>query len=95
MKKNKLLKAASYVLLSLSIVILILSIMCIAIKNSDYLNEDKYFKSEKFAYEYLMTLKDSADGLIHNNNLYNNVKDGDMDIYYLDAQRLIQIKKYL
>ena len=86
MKKNKLLKAASYVLLSLSIVILILSVMCIAIKNSDYLNEDKYFKSEKFAYEYLMTLKDSADGLIHNNNLYNNVKDGDMDIYYLDAQ---------
>ena len=86
MKKNKLLKAASYVLLSLSIVILILSVMCIAIKISDYLNEDKYFKSEKFAYEYLMTLKDSADGLIHNNNLYNNVKDGDMDIYYLDAQ---------
>jgi len=47
MKNTKFLKALSYVVLSISIVILILSVMCIAIKNSDYLNEDKYFKSEK------------------------------------------------
>mgnify|MGYP004478194815 CR=1 FL=1 len=86
MKKTKFLKALSYVVLSISIVILILSVMCIAIKNSDYLNEDKYFKSEKFAYNYLMTLQDSADRLIHNNSLYDSVKDGDMNIYYLDMQ---------
>ena len=86
MKNNKFLKALSYVGLSISIVVLILSVMCIAIKNSDYLNEDKYFKSEKFAYDYLMTLKDSANGLIHNNSSYDSVKDGDMDIYYLDVQ---------
>ena len=86
MKNNKFLKTLSYVGLSISIVVLVLSVMCIAIKNSDYLNEDKYFKSEKFAYDYLMTLKDSADGLIHNNSSYDSVKDGDMDIYYLDVQ---------
>ena len=86
MKNTKFLKALSYVVLSISIVILILSVMCIAIKNSDYLNEDKYFKSEKFAYNYLMTLQDSADRLIHNNSLYDSVKDGDMNIYYLDMQ---------
>ena len=86
MKNTKFLKALSYVILSISIVILILSVMCIAIKNSDYLNEDKYFKSEKFAYNYLMTLQDSAEGLIHNNSLYDSVKDGDMNIYYLDTQ---------
>ena len=86
MKNTKFLKALSYVILSISIVILILSVMCIAIKNSDYLNEDKYFKSEKFAYNYLMTLQDSADRLIHNNSLYDSVKDGDMNIYYLDMQ---------
>ena len=86
MKNTKFLRAVSYVVLSISIVILILSVMCIAIKNSDYLNEDKYFKSEKFAYNYLMTLRDSADGLIHNNSSYDSVKDGDMNIYYIDVQ---------
>ena len=65
MKRNKLLKAVSYVVLSISILILIISIMCIAIKNSDYLNEEKYFKSEQFAFNYLMTLRDIADILIH------------------------------
>ena len=86
MKNTKFLKALSYVILSISIVILILSVMCIAIRNLDYLNEDKYFKAEKFAYNYLMTLQDSADRLIHNNSLYDSVKDGDMNIYYLDMQ---------
>ena len=86
MKNTKFLKALSYVILSISIVILILSVMCIGIRNSDYLNEEKYFKSEKFAYNYLMTLQDSADRLIHNNSLYDSVKDGDMNIYYLDMQ---------
>lgn len=86
MKNTKFLKALSYVVLSISIVILILSVMCIGIRNSDYLNEKKYFKSEKFAYNYLMTLQDSADRLIHNNSLYDSVKDADMNIYYLDMQ---------
>ena len=86
MKNTKLLKALSYVVLSISIVMLILSVMCIGIRNSDYLNEEKYFKSEKFAYNYLMTLQDSADRLIHNNSLYDSVKDADMNIYYLDMQ---------
>ena len=86
MKNTKFLKALSYVVLSISIVILILSVMCIGIRNSDYLNEEKYFKSEKFAYNYLMTLQDSADRLIHNNSLYDSVKDADMNIYYLDMQ---------
>ena len=86
MKNNKFLKALSYVVLSISTVILILSVMCIAIRNSDYFNEDKYFESEKFAYDYLMTLEDMAEGLIHNNSSYDSVKDGDMDIYYLDVQ---------
>ena len=86
MKNTKFLKALSYAVLSISIVILILSVMCIGIRNSDYLNEEKYFKSEKFAYNYLMTLQDSADRLIHNNSLYDSVKDADMNIYYLDMQ---------
>ena len=86
MKNTKFLKALSYVVLSISTIVLILSVMCIGIKNSDYLNEDKYFKSEKFAYNYLMTLQDSADRLIHNNSLYDSVKDADMNIYYLDMQ---------
>ncbi len=83
MKTNKLLKAVSYVVLSISIVILIISIMCIAIKNSDYLNEEKYFKSEQFAFDYLMTLRDIADILIHNNSLYDSVKDEEMEIYHI------------
>ncbi len=83
MKRNKLLKAVSYVVLSISILILIISIMCIAIKNSDYLNEEKYFKSEQFAFNYLMTLRDIADILIHNNSLYDSVKDEEMEIYHI------------
>ena len=83
MKRNKLLKAVSYVVLSISIVILIISIMCITIKNSDYLNEEKYFKSEQFAFNYLMTLRDIADILIHNNSLYDSVKDEEMEIYHI------------
>ena len=83
MKRNKLLKAVSYVVLSISIVILIISIMCIAIKNSDYLNEEKYFKSEQFAFNYLMTLRDIANILIHNNSLYDSVKDEEMEIYHI------------
>ena len=88
MKNTKFLKALSYVVLSISIVILILSVMCIGIRNSDYLNEEKYFKSEKFAFDYLMTLRDNADKLIHNNKLYESQKDEDMYIYYLDTQNI-------
>ena len=88
MKHTKVLKALSYVVLSISIVILILSVMCIGIRNSDYLNEEKYFKSEKFAFDYLMTLRDNADKLIHNNKLYESQKDEDMYIYYLDTQNI-------
>ena len=83
MKNNKFLKAVSYVLLSISTVMLILSIMCIAIKNSNYLNEEKYFVSETFTIDYLMTLKDIADGLIHNKGLYNGVDDGNVKLYHI------------
>ena len=83
MKNNKFLKMVSYVLLSISTLILILSIMCIAIKNSDYLNSEKYFESEKFAFDYMMSLKDISNKLIHNNSSYNGINDGEMEIYHI------------
>ena len=83
MKNNKFLKMVSYVLLSISTLILILSIMCIAIKNSDYLNSEKYFESEKFAFDYMMSLKDISNKLIYNNSSYNGINDGEMEIYHI------------
>ncbi len=83
MKSNKILKAISYVALSISIVTLILSIICIGIKNSEYLNEEKYLESERFAFDYIMSLRDIADKLIHDNSLYNSTKDGDISIYHI------------
>ena len=83
MKNNKFLKMVSYVLLSISTLMLILSIMCIAIKNSDYLNSEKYFESEKFAFDYMMSLKDISNKLIHNNSSYNGINDGEMEIYHI------------
>ena len=52
MKKNKFFKGISYGVLSITIIALILSIMCIAIKNSKYFSEEKYFNSESFSYDY-------------------------------------------
>lgn len=83
MRKNKLFKAVSYVVLSLSLLVIILSSMTIAIKNSEYLNEEKYFETEKFTFNYLMSLQDISDKLIHNNSSYNCVKDGDLEIYHI------------
>lgn len=83
MGKNKLFKAVSYVVLSLSLLVIILSSMTIAIKNSEYLNEEKYFETEKFTFNYLMSLQDISDKLIHNNSSYNCVKDGDLEIYHI------------
>ena len=83
MKKNKFFKGISYGVLSITIIALILSIMCIAIKNSKYFSEEKYFNSESFSYDYLMTLREISNELIHNNSLYNCIKDGEMEIYHL------------
>ena len=83
MKKNKFFKGISYVALSITIIALILSIMCIAIKNSKYFSEEKYFNSESFSYDYLMTLREISNELIHNNSSYNCIKDGEMEIYHL------------
>ena len=83
MKKNKFFKGISYGVLSITIIALILSIMCIAIKNSKYFSEEKYFNSESFSYDYLMTLREISNGLIHNNSSYNCIKDGEMEIYHL------------
>lgn len=82
MKTSKILKAISYILLSITIVTCILSVICIVIKNSEYFNEEKYFESDSFSYDYIMTLRNIADNLIHNNSSYSTVKDGDIDIYY-------------
>ena len=83
MKKNKFFKGISYGVLSITIIALILSIMCIAIKNSKYFSEEKYFNSESFSYDYLMTLREISNELIHNNSSYNCIKDGEMEIYHL------------
>ena len=83
MKTNKILIGISYVVLSITIITLILSILCIVIKNSEYFNEEKYFNSERFSYNYLMSLRDVSDELIHNNSSYDSVKDGEIEIYRL------------
>ena len=83
MKTNKIFRVISYIVLSITIIALILSIMCIAIKNSEYFNEEKYFNSEKFPLDYLMTLRDISSKLIHNNSSYVSVKDGDFEIYHI------------
>ncbi len=83
MKTNKILIGISYVVLSITIITLILSILCIVIKNSEYFNEEKYFNSERFSYNYLMSLRDVSDELIHNNSSYDSIKDGEIEIYRL------------
>ena len=83
MKTNKILIGISYVVLSITIITLILSTLCIVIKNSEYFNEEKYFNSERFSYNYLMSLRDVSDELIHNNSSYDSIKDGEIEIYRL------------
>lgn len=83
MKRSGFLKVISYTLLPITIAVVILSIMYIGLENSPYYNVEKYFSSKEFAYEYMLTLGEVADELIHNNSNYENVQDGDKTIYYL------------
>ena len=83
MKHSGFLRIISYILLSITIAVVILSTMYIGLENSSYYNIEKYFSSEEFVHVYMLTLGEVADELIHNNSNYENVQDGDKTIYYL------------
>ena len=83
MKKNTIFKILSYILLSISITTLILSILCIGLKNSVYYNEEKYFSSDIFVGDYINTLSNIANVLIHDKENYTCKQDGETKIYYL------------
>lgn len=82
MRKSKILKIASYIILPILIGIVILTILYIEIKDSTYYNEKKYFESESFVASYIERISYFARKLIYNNQSYLNIKDGDNYIFY-------------
>lgn len=82
MKESKVLKAISYILLMISISTLLISIFMTSIKENDHYDKDKYFNSNTFASTYIGYLGNDVYDLIHNNNTYQSILDGDTEIYY-------------
>ena len=64
MRKNKILKIASYIILPVLIGIVILTTLYIEIKDSTYYNEKKYFESESFVASYIERISYFARKLI-------------------------------
>lgn len=87
MKESKVLKAVSYIVLMISISTLLISIFMTSIKENDYYDKDKYFNSNTFASTYIGYLGNDAYDLIHNNNTYQSILDGDTEIYYSTRTR--------
>lgn len=87
MKESKILKALSSVLLIILISILIISIFMLSIKESEYYNEEKYFDSDTFARTYMAYLEGAIYDLIHNNDNYQSIQDGNIEIHYSISYR--------
>ena len=83
MKESKILKALSYVALIVLISILILSIVTISLKENYYYEKEEYFASERVVERYISYLGSAIYELIHNNDMYNSIQDGDIEIHYL------------
>lgn len=85
MKESKILKIISYIILAILTAILVLSIFTILTKeNNDYYNEEQYFSSEYFVNKYMLYLQKETNNLIHNNESYRSIQDGDIKIHYSD-----------
>ena len=84
MKESKILKLISYIALTVLISLLILSIFIISAKGKPYYDEEKYFKTENFAQTYISYLYEPVYHLIHYNDSFYGIKDGEIEIHYSD-----------
>ena len=82
MKQSRILKVISYLALTISITILILSIFTLSAKEDVYCNEEQYFNSEIFVGDYITYLENSIFELIHNNEYLYSIQDGEIEIHY-------------
>ena len=86
MKESKILKILSYILIPILILIIIISVFYeIANKEIKEFNESKnenFFESDTFLSIYMNRLANECSSLIHNNNSYNSVQDGEYKICY-------------
>lgn len=84
MKKNKIFRIISYILLPVLVAICILSIVYISCVNiCGYSSEEEYFSGESFMRKYIYDLEDNMEKLIFaQDNSYDFVQDGNNRIFY-------------
>lgn len=86
MKESKILKILSYILIPILILIIIISVFYeIANKEIKEFNESKtenFFESDTFLSIYMNRLANECNNLIHANNSYNSIEDGEYKICY-------------
>jgi len=82
MKRSKILKTISYLVLLMLISILILSIFTISARENPYYNEEEYFDSYLFVGNYMTYLDNAIDELIYDNDSLYSVQDGEIELHY-------------
>ena len=82
MRRSEILKIISYILIPILIIALGLSIFSIEIEGNLYYNKEKYFNSEIFVSSYMNYLANEASHLIHDNNVFSVLQDGETEIHY-------------
>ena len=82
MKRSKILKMISYIVIPILIMALVLSIVSIIMKENNYYNKEQYFASDEFVSSYMGYLSEKTYDLIHNKNTFHSTQDGDIKIQY-------------
>lgn len=86
MRENKALKIASYILLPILILIIIISIFYTFAKESFLEYDEEYFKSIAFSYSYMDLLGEIASSTIFMDNNYDYISEDNYRIYSVDIE---------
>ena len=93
MKKSKVLKIGSYLLIPVLVAIMSLSLLANYFANEEiYENENEYFLTDTFVSSYMGLLADYARELIYNNEQFLTCYDGETQICYIDDYQNAEIK---
>lgn len=87
MRESRILKILCYISMPILLVALAISIFSIMVKENIYYDEERYFTSDSFTTAYMTYLSSCIKDLIHNNESYYCVQDGEKAIYYSNAQK--------
>lgn len=87
MRKSKILKGLSYVLIPILLLIIIISMFYELYKENfaeENVDNSEYFQSDEFLSNYMHTLSNQVRNIIYKNDRYKSITDGDYKICYED-----------